>query len=162
MYYRKFSKIFALFPDCVNLEKEMGRGIGQCILPSLAIAALKIQLINLNTQKHTQRLQCRGSQAFQPCTPVDINELRITGRNAVSWLRKFCKTKYFSSISLEIILPVNTFEDKRVMSCNAVIIYLHGKSCSWRPESWCGVDAWVPQMIYCKTAAVGKGKGCKN
>lgn len=48
------------------------------------------------------------------------------------------------------------------MTYNTTISHLHGRPCTWRPESWRGIDAWVPQGTYCKTAAVGKRKCSKN
>lgn len=123
------------------------------------------------TKTHTQRLLWRDSQAFQPCFQPALHtrghQWLETHRQKCSFLtKKILQSKVFfmhpSWLVDEIILLVNTFENKRVMAYNTVTTHLHGRSCTCRPESWCGVDAWVPQIIYCKTAAAGKGKCSKT
>lgn len=90
-----------------------------------------------------------SSASNQLCTAVDTSAMRIIVRNP-SWIMG------------KIILLVNIFESKRVMIYNTTISHLHGRPCIWRPESWCGIDARVPQSIHCRTAAAGKSKCSKH
>ena len=107
-----------------------------------------------------------SSTSKQLCTAEDTSVMRITSRKAVPRPRKYCKARYIfmhpSWIVGKVILLVNIFESKRVTTYNSTISHLHGKPWTWRPESWCGIDAWVPQDIYCEIAAVRKRKWSRN